>query len=103
MDKKVKFYLSDSYFAQVKNKKTYELISLTILIILISTILFVYQLQAIVIFLFEKRYYLSIQYLLGKSFYERYSLYLFSNYIHQKMLHGNIQVKAGMAMSQIVE
>ena len=76
MDKKVKFYLSDSYFAQVKNKKTYELISLTILIVLISTILFVYQLQAIVIFLFEKRYYLSIQYLLGKSFYERYSLYL---------------------------
>ncbi len=79
MDKKVKFYLSDSYFAQVKNKKTYELISLTILIVLISTILFVYQLQAIVIFLFEKRYYLSIQYLLGKSFYERYSLYLSIN------------------------
>lgn len=79
MDKKVKFYLSDPYFAQVKNKKTYELISLTILIVLISTILFVYQLQAIVIFLFEKRYYLSIQYLLGKSFYERYSLYLSIN------------------------
>lgn len=62
-----------------RTKKTYELISLTILIVLISTILFVYQLQAIVIFLFEKRYYLSIQYLLGKSFYERYSLYLSIN------------------------
>lgn len=96
LEKAMNFHLNKAYYDVNVSKLSYQVITSGFYTLLMLLLVFIYQIYTAIMYVHESRFIFALEYLMGKTFLQRYGSYLYTNILLYLVI-----VAAGVFMSSV--